>query len=531
MSRTFGIIELLALVAFGLFGCGDRSIGPPPESEVRMVEESLHGVTVADPYRWLEVGDSTETRQWIAAQSAYGRSYLDNLPTREAVRERMAEILASGSVSTPIEAGGRYFYSRRDGDQDQPVVYMRRGLRREDQALLDPNAMGEDGTTTVDWFVPSKDGRMLAYGMSTEGTETSTMYILDIETGKPLDDVFPKVRFANPQWMKDGSGFFYSRPKDVDSIGPGEELYDRRVYYHQLGRHYKEDPLVFGEGLEKAHIPDAILSDDERYLMLDTFLGWGRNHLYVRDLSTGRTATIAEDGEFSYVGEISKGTLYLLTNADAPRYRVVAVDLRRPQRSNWKTVVPESENVIEFARICGQRLFVGRMRDAHSELYSYKLDGTDERRIQLPDLGTVSSFSSKHSTSEAFFSYSSFVRAPTIFRMEEQAIEPERWEGIEAPVDSDAFEVRQVFYPSQGRHADSHVPDRQARHARGRERPRAAVRLRGLQHRTDPKLLDLDLPVDRGGELAGDREPAGRQRVRRGMASSGDAREQAERVR
>ena len=414
-----------------------------------MVEEELHGVKLRDPYRWLEDGESPESRQWIQQQSAYSARYLDQVASRERIRTRMEEILRSGSISTPVEAGGRYFYSRRADDQDQPVVYMRQGLRGEDQTLLDPNEIGEDGTTTIDWFVPSKDGRMLTYGMSTEGTETSTMYILDIESGNRLDDVFPKVRFANPQWTKDRSGFFYSRPKDVDSIGPGEELYDRRVYYHQLGRHYEEDPLVFGEGLEKAHIPDAILSDDERYLMLDTFLGWGRNHLYVRELSTGRTVTIAEDGEFSYVGEISKGTLYLLTNADAPRYRVVAVDLRKPQRSNWRSVVPESEHVIEFARICGQRLFVGRMRDAHSELYSYALDGTDERRIQLPGLGTVSSFSSKHSTSEAFFSFSSFVRAPTIFRIEEQALEPEHWEGIEAPVDSDAFDVRQVFYPSR----------------------------------------------------------------------------------
>lgn len=449
MSRTIGIIGLLALVAFGLFGCGDRSIGPPPESEVHMVEESLHGVTVADPYRWLEEGDTSETRQWIAAQSAYGRGYLDSLPTREAVRERMAEILASGSVSTPVEAGGRYFYSRRDGDQDQPVVYMREGLDGEDRELLDPNAMSEDGTTTVDWYVPSKDGKLLTYGKSVEGTETSTMYILDLESGSELADVFPKVRFANPQWLKDGSGFYYSRPVDVESIGPGEELYDRRVFLHELGRSYADDPVVFGEGLEKAHIPDGILSDDERYLMLDTFLGWGRNHLYVRDLRTNRTVTIAEDGDFSYLGEILGDKLYLLTNRDAPRYRIVMVDLRRPEPEQWTTVVPESDAVIEFASIAGNRLFVGRMRDAHSELHSYQLDGTDERSIQLPGLGTVSAFTSKPSSDEAFFSFSSFVHAPTIYRIASEATEPEVWERVDSPVDSDAFDVRQVFYPSK----------------------------------------------------------------------------------
>jgi prolyl oligopeptidase len=442
------VTVLLALLN-GWIGCGGPVAGPPPVTEVRMVEEELHDVKVQDPFRWLEDGESPESRQWVEEQSAYWAKYLDQVASRDRIRTRMAEILGSGSISTPVEAGGRYYYSRREGGQDQPVVYMREGLHGEDRALLDPNAMSSDGTTTVDWYVPSKDGKMLAFGMSTEGTETSTMHILDIESGDRLDDVFPKVRFANPQWLKDGSGFYYSRPRDIDSIGPGEELYDRRVFFHKLGRHFEQDPVVFGEGLEKAHIPDGILSDDERYLILDTFLGWGRNHLYVRDLATGRTVTIAEDGEFSYSGEILDNTLFLLTNADAPRYRVVAVDLRNPKRSNWRTVIPESEDVVEFAAIAGRRLFVGRMRDAHSELYSYALDGSDERQIQLPGLGTVSSFSSKQSRSEAFFSFSSFVRAPTIFRIEEQESEAARWEGIESPVDSGAFEVRQVFYPSK----------------------------------------------------------------------------------
>ena len=436
-----------------------------------MVEEELHGVTVRDPYRWLEEGESPDTRRWIEAQVAYTGDYLDQLATRDGIRKRMVEILASGSISTPREAGGRYFYSRRNGDQDQPVVYMREGVDGENRALLDPNGMSSDGTTTIDWYVPSKNGKLLAYGKSVEGTETSTMYILDIDKGEDLEDEFPKVRFANPQWLKDGSAFYYSRPMDVESIGPGEELYDRRVYLHKLGRHYDEDPVIFGDGLEKAHIPDGILSDDERYLMLDTFLGWGRNHLYVRDLGTGRTVTIADDGDFSYLGEIVDGTLYLLTNADAPRYQVVAVDLKRPDRANWTTVIPESDAVIEFAAVAGGRLFVGSMRDAHSELHSYALDGADKREVPLPGLGTVGAFSSKASRTEAFFSFSSFVQAPAIYRMDADSAEPALWEGVDSPVDSDAFEVRQVFYPSkdgtripmyliakQGTPADGSVP-------------------------------------------------------------------------
>lgn len=413
-----------------------------------MVEEQIHGVTVQDPYRWLEESETPEASEWIRDQAAYARTYLDTLPTREGIRARMTEILASGFVSTPTEAGGRYFYSRRSDDQNQPVVYMRTGLDGEDQVLLDPNSMSSDGTTTVDWYVPSQDGKLLAYGKSIEGTETSTMYIRDIASGQDLDDVFPKVRFSNPQWLEDGSGFYYSRPRDVESIGPGEELYNRRVYFHRLGRGYEQDPEVFGEGLDQEQIPDAILSDDERYLLLDTFLGWGRNHLYVRNLSTGKTITIAEDGEFSYVGEIVDETLFLHTNAEAPRYRLMAVDLRRPQRANWTTIIPESDAVLESVSIAGDRIFAVRLKDARSELYSYALDGSDERQVELP-LGTVSALSSKPSKDEAFFSFSSYVKAPTVFRIAVDSAVPEAWQGVETSVDSDAFEVRQTFYSSK----------------------------------------------------------------------------------
>ena len=216
-----------------------------------MIEEEIHGVSVQDPYRWLEESDTPETRDWISEQTTYSRSYLGSLSMRDGIRQRMAEILASGSISTPTEAGGRYFYSRRAGDQDQPVVYMRNGLDGDEQSLLDPNSMSADGTTTVDWFVPSKDGTLLAYGKSVQGTETSTMYLRDVGSGEDLNDVFPKVRFANPQWLRDGSGFYYSRPSDVDSIGPGEELYDRRVYFHEMGRDYDQDPVVYGRGPRK----------------------------------------------------------------------------------------------------------------------------------------------------------------------------------------------------------------------------------------------------------------------------------------
>ncbi len=442
---------LLAVAAAAFVHCGGPSAGPPPPSAMRMVEETLHGVAVQDPYRWLEDADSPESKAWIAEQTAYSRAYLDSVPQRDALRKRMAEVLGSGSISTPAGAGGRYFYSKKTGSQNQPIVYMREGLDGRDRALLDPNTMSEDGTTTVDWYAPSKDGKLLAYGKSEKGTETSTLYVLDVDAGEHLADEIPKVRFADPQWLQDGSGFYYSRPADVESIGPGEEVYNRRIYFHKLGRDFHEDPLVFGEGLEKAHIPGASLSADERYLLIDVFLGWGRNRLYLRDLQSGETTALAEDGEFSYYGEIADGVLYLLTNWGAPRYRVFAVDVRRPRRENWKQIVAESEAVIEYIDPAGGKLIVCRLKDAHSELLAYTLDGAEHRQIPLGGLGTVDGFEAESGSGEAFFRFSSFTRAPAVMRLDLEAeeLEAAEWQSVESPVDADAFDVSQVFYPSK----------------------------------------------------------------------------------
>ena len=438
-----------ALVAF--LHCGGPSAGPPPSSAVLMVEETLHGVAVADPYRWLEDAESAESQDWIARQTAYSRAYLDSLPRRAAIRGRLTEIFGAESISTPTGAGGRYFYSKETGGRNQPVVYMREGLDDEDRVLLDPNAMSEDGTTTVDWYVPSKDGRLLAYGKSEKGTETSTLYILDTASGEHLADEIPKVRFADPQWLKDGSGFYYSRPRDVETIGPGEEVYNRRIYFHKLGADFHEDPLVFGEGLEKAHIPGASLSADERYLLLDVFLGWGRNRLYVRDLRSGKTTALAEDGEFSYSGEIVDGVLYLLTDWEAPRYRIFAVDLRRPGREDWKPIIAESEAPIEFFKAVGGKLIVGRLRDAHAELRAYALDGSEQGEIPLDGIGSVDGFRAEAGGGEAFFRFSSFTRVPAVMRLDASAekLAASEWQSVASPVDADAFEVSQVFYASR----------------------------------------------------------------------------------
>jgi prolyl oligopeptidase len=465
--------------ALSLLGCGSSDSTSPPITKIEMVEETIHGVKVADPYRWLEDQSSASAKAWVAEQTSYARGILDPLPAREKLRGRLGEVLSTGSVTPPEVAAGRYFYAKKEGDQNQPIVYMRQGRDGADKVLIDPNQGGTDdgrsanrgtaeGTTdngstdvtvTVDWFVPSKDGKLLAYGGSVGGTETSTLYLLDIDTGETLEESIPKVRIANPQWLTGGSGFYYSRPRDVETIGPGEEVYDRRIYFHKLGAAFKDDQLVFGEGLggeglEKEEMPDAHLSPEERYLLIDVFMGWGRNRLYVRDLRRDKLITIAEDGENAYTGEIIGDTLYLLTNWKASRYQIFAVDLRKPERENWRRIVPEGKSVIEAAIVVGGKLFTAGITDAHSELAAYSLDGKNKQVIPLPEIGTASGLTGETAGDEVFFEFTSFTTPAAIYRIDVNADLSRSdalsvWNSLKAAVDPSEFESKQVFYPSK----------------------------------------------------------------------------------
>ena len=419
-----------------------------------MLEETLHGVAVADPYRWLEDESSPETQSWVRKQSAYSRSVLDALPGRGRIRQRLTEVLGTGAVTRPEEAAGRYFYSKKQGGQNQPVVYARDGVNGKDRVLIDPNELSKDGTVTVDWFFPSQDGRLLAYGMSSGGTETSDLHVLEVDSGESVGQPIPRVRWTNPQWLKDGSGFYYTRPREPEGIGPGEEVYHRRVFYHQLGAKWSADRLIYGEELKKEEMPDAILSPDERYLLLDVFMGWGKNRLYVKDLRRDRIITIADDGESSYTGEIVGETLFVLTSAGAPRYRIFQVDLGRPDRKHWREIIAQSDAVIDFMKVVGGKLFVGYLRDAHSELAVFSSDGKPQGEIPLPELGTVSDFDGKPDRREAFFEFSSFTTPPTVFRLD-LTVGPgnpeslQVWSQLDAPIDPSRFESQQVFYRSK----------------------------------------------------------------------------------
>ena len=303
----------------------------PPLARREPVVDVLHGVHVEDPYRWLEDGDSEEVARWAEAQQQFLRETLDPLPFRGALRARLAELFSIGSVSPPAVHRGRYFYQKRTGVQEQPVLYVRDGVRGADRVLLDPATLSPDRTSALDWFYPSHDGALLAYGISEGGSEKSTLRVRDVARGVDGDDVIPWTRACSLEWWPDGSGFYYTRYPEPGTVPAGEENYHRLVFSHALGTDWRADPLVFGEGREPEDWPSVHLSPDGRWLAVSVSRGWTRTDVYLKDTRDGSGFVTVVEGRESLFGvHLRNDSLHLHTNDEASRYRLVEADLARP---------------------------------------------------------------------------------------------------------------------------------------------------------------------------------------------------------
>ncbi|MGH2709544.1 MAG: prolyl oligopeptidase family serine peptidase, partial [Actinomycetota bacterium] len=286
----------------------------------------LHGETIPDPYRWLEDGESPETRAWTERQNALTEAYLTAIPAREAIRRRLDELLAIGALSVPAPVRGRYFYQRREGRQNQPVLYVRDGVEAEDRVVIDPNALDPSGTTALDWFYPSDDGRLLAYGLSRDGSEQSVLHLLEVDSGRLLPDRIPRTRSADLAWLPDGSGFYYTRYPALDEVPEGEEHYHRALYSHLLGADPAGDALVL-KPAQKEFWPGVSISPDGRWLLVGVARTFDQTDLYLQDrVAQGPFVPVAVDLPASFDGEVAHGRLFLRTNLDAATYRLYLVD-------------------------------------------------------------------------------------------------------------------------------------------------------------------------------------------------------------
>jgi prolyl oligopeptidase len=441
----------------------------PPEANIMAVIDNYHGLQIADAYRWLEDAAAPETRQFVAAQNAYTRNVLENISGRDELRSRVEKLLTIGRVASPRIGGNTYFYERRDGRQNQAVVYARqvrdgKGPESKDRALIDVNSLAPDGTIALDWWYPSEDGKYVAFGTSPNGSELSTLQVIESATGKLLEEKIERTRAASVAWLPDSSGFYYTRYPKPGDVPAGEEMYNRRVFFHQLSSTGNaggaQDPLVFpanGVELTQQQWPNVSISNDGQWLLVDVSDGWTKTELYLKDLSSdpaspqGRFQRITTGKDFLYNGGVLDGQLYITTNEGAPRFRVFKAACGAPERSNWKEIIPESDAVIEgHATVIARKLFVHSIRNASSQLSLFDLDGKPLADVAMPALGSIFDLGGSWNSASGFFGFVSYAVPPTVFEvnLSGQTVE---WARVESAIDPARYQVEQLWFNSKDR--------------------------------------------------------------------------------
>ena len=424
----------------------------PRYPETRIVDQTdvLHGEALSDLYRWLEDGDNPEVRVWTERQNALTESYLAAFPGRPRIRARLDTLLAIGAISVPTPAHGRYFYQRRDGRQNQPMLYVRDGVGGVDRVAVDPNALDAAGTTALDWYYPSDDGRLLAYGLSENGSEQSVLHVLDLETGQTLPERIPRTRAADLAWLPDGSGFYYTRYPAPGEVPAGEEHYHRSVFFHRLGTDPAADSVQFRPA-QKEYWPGVSISPDGRWLLIGVARTFDQTDLYLRDLAAdGPLVPVAENLPASFEGQVAYGRLFLRTNLDAPTYRLYVVDPGRPDRADWRELVPaRSDAVLDGMGLAGGRLALSYLERASSRFRLADLEGRIVSEVALPALGSLFGIGSEWDGREIFYGFSSYTVPPSIYRIDLETGEQTLWRRVEADVDPERFEVRQASVTSK----------------------------------------------------------------------------------
>jgi prolyl oligopeptidase len=389
----------------------------PPPTRTDDIVDTLHDTVVPDPYRWLEDGASEETRGWVAAQNARTEQVLGHLPGRDALHAQLSALLRAGSSAACTVAGARVFSLERWGQHDQAVLVVRSTTDNlASRTIVDPHHLTGDPTAAIDWYHPSPDGRLVAYGISTAGDERSTLHVLNVDTDRQLPDRIPNTRAASVAWLPDGTAFAYTRYPEPHTVAEDEAGYWRKVYWHRLGQHWRHDELIWDELPDKTAWANVSLSTDGRWLLVHLSLGWSRVDVHLIDRTTGSRTVMIEGIEavstFSVVGDEVIG----ITTLDADRGRLVSAPLAAAWHDNWCTLVPESERVLEAMAPTAESLLVLSSKSAVSFLDRYRHDGTDHQPIELPDVGSLAGLSGSRERDEAFFSFTSFATPPTTYR-------------------------------------------------------------------------------------------------------------------
>lgn len=418
------------------------AVAAPPKTTVNEVKETVQGTDIIDPYRWLEDQNSPETRAWIDAQNAYSDAMLAKLPGRDALRQQVSALIKIDSMGAPVVMNNRYFFSKRQADQDQSSLFMRAGLTGKDELLIDPLPMSARHTVTVNLTAVSRDGSLLAYGVREGGADEVTPHLFDVDAHKDLADVFPKGRYSGFAMLNDKSGVYLTRDT---AEGP-------RVFFHKIGTETASDTEIFGKGNGPETIITSSVSRDNHYLQINVLHGSSGDHteIYVQDLAAkGPIVTIVKDLTSGFYGQIAGDRMYVRTNWKAPKWRVMEVDLKNPAIDKWREAVPESDAVLEGFSLVGGKLAVRFSQNVIPHVKLLEPSGKLVREVPLPTLGSVSGLNGQWDSNEAFFSFTSYHIPPTIYRYDVATGKQTVWSELKVPIETAKYEVKQVWYASK----------------------------------------------------------------------------------
>ncbi len=425
-----------------------------PASRVQEQIDEYHGVQVADPYRWLEDVDSDETHAWVQAQNQVTFGFLESIPARESFRTRLTEIWNYERYGAPFREGGRTFFTKNDGLQNQSVLFVEDKPEAGPRVLLDPNTLSEDGTVSLGGTSISRDGRYLAWSTSVSGSDWRTWFVRDVDTGEDLPDRIEWSKFSDAAWDHDARGFFYSRyeePREGEAFEGAN--YFQKLYYHRLGTAQEEDRLVFERPDQKEWGFGGEVSEDGRYLIVSVWKGTAReNGIFYKDLLDKSLVVrpLLQDFDASYRFLGNDGPVFFLqTNLDAPREKVIAVDLGQPGRENWKTLIPESADPIEGVAILNDQFVVTSMHDVVNQVRIYDLDGTFRHEIPLPGLGSVGGFRGHPGDTETYYVFNSYLNPGEIYHFDFKTRQSTLFRKPEIAFDFGGYRTHQIFFASK----------------------------------------------------------------------------------
>ncbi|WP_081885994.1 prolyl oligopeptidase family serine peptidase [Haloferula sp. BvORR071] len=429
------------------------AIDYPQTRKVDVVDE-LHGTQVADPYRWLEDDNSEETKAWVLAENKVTEDFLNAIPQRNEIRKRLSDLWNFERTGAPKEFGGRWFFSHNTGLQNQSVLKVSETLDGESRVLLDPNTLSEDGTVALAGFEPSEDGKLLGYSISRGGSDWNEILVRDVATGKDTGDHLKWIKFSGISWTKDASGFYYSR---YDEPAPGAALTQKnefqKLFFHKIGTPQAEDKLIYERKDQPRWAFGGGLTEDGKRLIIHVADGTDpKSRIFYKDMSQpeGPVVELLNNADADYDFIDNQGdTFFFKTDLDAPRRRVIAIDVKKPAREQWKEIVPQGKDLLQGVSSVGGKLVCEYLQDAKSAVFVHGFDGKLVREVSLPGIGNAGGFQGWKTDKETFYSFTSFTDPGAIYRYNLETGESKLWNRPKVGFDGSAYETKQVFVPSK----------------------------------------------------------------------------------